>query len=101
MKRPTLSDGPSIPASRRYKPPLQAASNRVAPQVALNTSNPACSTPSGSVSFLLFLNLVHRGFIEPTSSCCVQLPCPLRQAAHLDPGSAQGQSVRSLSGKPA
>ncbi|MNQ76412.1 hypothetical protein D3C85_912550 [compost metagenome] len=47
----------------------------MAPQVALNISNPACNTPSGSVCFLLFLNLIHLGFIEPTSSFLVRDSC--------------------------
>ena len=46
----------------------------MAPQVALKTSKPACNTPSGSVCFLFFLNLVHLGFIEPAPSFPAPLP---------------------------
>jgi len=42
---------------------LQAAKNRVAPQVALNSNIPVCNMLPGHAFFSLFLALTHFGFI--------------------------------------
>ncbi|WP_204370096.1 hypothetical protein, partial [Aeromonas hydrophila] len=67
--------------------PLQVASSRVAPQVALNSSKPVCSTPSGFTRFSFLRNRIHLGFIKPTSSCYD--PCPVgRRAIFVQPPGA-------------
>ncbi len=66
-----------------FQLPLQAANSRVAPQAALNSKSPVCSTPSGFTPFSFFRRRIHDGFTESTSPCSSTDPCAHRQASHL------------------